>query len=238
MLSLDEQNALREQLRRASPGWRPATELFADAVRERLGTHSLVLDLGCGRGGLVEQLTHPLTQIVGLDPDWHSLREHRLSLPRVAGRSEAPPFAPGRFDLVYASWVLEHLEWPARDLAAIRRLLHPAGTFVFITPNNRHPLVALNRLAGRMGRLQRPLVRRLYARPGADTFPAFYRANSPALLRELAAGAGLNLVSLELVADPTYLAFNPALFALARRLDNRLARERRLHLVGVMTRAL
>ncbi|MFW6098202.1 MAG: methionine biosynthesis protein MetW, partial [Chloroflexota bacterium] len=81
MLPLDRQNTLREQYRRRHPQWRPATEVYAELVRQNLRPDSRVLDLGCGRGGLVEQLEHPLRLIAGVDPDHRSLREHRLPLP-------------------------------------------------------------------------------------------------------------------------------------------------------------
>ena len=50
MLSLERQNELREAYRRANPGWRPATEVYADLVRGRLSGQARLLDLGCGRG--------------------------------------------------------------------------------------------------------------------------------------------------------------------------------------------
>lgn len=233
MLSLDRQNTLREEVRRRWPGWRPATEQFAALVHAELRPASRVLDVGCGRGGLVEQLDHPLPQVVGVDPDWESLRDHRLALPRVAALG-ALPFAGGSFDLAYASWVLEHWQAPTRDLGEIARVLRPDGAFVFITPNRRHPLVALNRWIGTAGRLQTTLVTALYGRAAADTFGVYYRANTPGRLAALAAGAGLRLEALYCVADPTYLAFTPPLFRLALSLEKRLPGENRVHLVGVM----
>jgi len=234
MLSLDEQNRLREIYRRQHPGWQPATERYAALVREHLQPHSRVLDLGCGRGGLVEQLDHPLAQIVGIDPDLASLREHRLPLPRAQATSAHLPLASRSIDVAFASWLLEHLAEPWRDFAELARVLQPGGVFVFITPNRRHPLALLNRLLGRAGQGQRWLVSRLYGRSGEDTFPTAYRANSPQTLAALAAAHGLRLERLETVEDPTYLAFTPALFRLAQRLGERLPPERRLHLVGVL----
>jgi len=236
MITLDRQNTLREQYRQQQPGWRPATEVYAGLVRAQLQGESRVLDWGCGRGGLVEQLAHPLNQLVGVDPDWLSLKEHRLEMPRAAAISHALPFAPGSFDLVFASWVLEHLPHPQADLAEVARVLKPGGAFVFITPNRRHPLVWLNRWLARFARLQDKLVETLYGRAAADTFPAFYRANTPADLRTLAQQNGLTLTTLFPIADPTYLAFNPALFHLMVWFENRLANDRHIHLVGLMTR--
>ena len=122
MITLDRQNTLREQYRQQRPGWRPATEVYADLVRAHLGPESRVLDVGCGRGGLVEQLAHPLAQMVGVDPDWLSLKEHRLDMPRAAAISHALPFAAGSFDLIFASWVLEHLARPQADLAEMAEI--------------------------------------------------------------------------------------------------------------------
>ncbi|MCA9873184.1 MAG: methyltransferase domain-containing protein [Ardenticatenaceae bacterium] len=236
MLSLDQQNALREQYRTLNPGWRPATEVYADLVRANLRPSARVLDLGCGRGGLVEQLDHPLAQIVGVDPDWRSLREHRLPLPRVAGHSEALPLADSCLDVAFASWLLEHLPRPSFTLAQLARVLRPGGVFVFITPNRRHPLSALNGLLGRFSRLQGALVERFYGRAGADAFATYYRANTPTALQRLAAAQGLELEELHAVPDPTYLAFNSALFRLMTRFEATLPADRQLHLVGCLRR--
>lgn len=241
MLSLEQQNELREQYRRSNPGWRPATEAFADLVMENIPPGGRLLDLGCGRGGLVEQLELPLNQVVGVDPDLQSLREHRLAarppaMPRVAGFSEQLPFANASFDLVYASWLLEHLPQPARVFRQIGRVLRPGGLFVFITPNKRHPLSRLNRLAGRFAGLQGSAVQRLYGRAPEDTFPVSYRANTAAELQELARSGEMNLARLEAIPDPTYLAFRPGLLRLAGRLESRLAAGRGIHLVGCCRR--
>jgi SAM-dependent methyltransferase len=238
MLSLDKQNRLREQYRQLNPGWRPATELYADIVRQHLHHEARVLDLGCGRGGLVEQLTHPLPQMIGIDPDWASLIEHRLDLARVVGVSEQLPFAAGSFDVIFASWVLEHLERPSLTFHAIRRILRPGGVFVFITPNGRHPLTWLNRGLGRFAYLQRQIVKRFYGRAADDTFPPFYRANSVATLQRLFEQNGLSLARLHTIPDPTYLAFNRPFFRFMCWFESTLPQTRQLHLVGVAKREI
>ncbi|MCB8918636.1 MAG: class I SAM-dependent methyltransferase [Ardenticatenaceae bacterium] len=237
MLSLEKQNAWRAQYQQRRPGWQPATELYAAWVRQQLRPGSRVLDLGCGRGGLVEQLAAeglPLAQVVGIDPDWHSLHEHRLRLPRAQAFSHPLPFAAASFDLIFASWLLEHLPRPGADLAEIARVLRPGGAFVFITPNKRHPLATLNRLFGRLGRWQGQLVARLYGRAAADTFPTYYRANTAGVLAQLALAHGLALEQLAVVPDPTYLAFNAPLFRLACAVEERLPATWGVHLVGVL----
>jgi SAM-dependent methyltransferase len=234
MLSLERQNEWRERYRAERPGWRPATELFAARVRAALPPGGRWLDLGCGRGGLVEQLTHPPALTFGIDPDLASLREHRLpALARAVSVSNDLPFGDKAFDVVTAAWLLEHLSDPPATFAAVVRVLRPGGAFVFITPNARHPLGWANRLAGRLGRLQGRLVDLIYGRAEEDTFPTAYRANSPQTLRHLTATAGLELEALDCVADPSYLAVNQAAFRAMSFIDDRLPADRHIHLVGV-----
>lgn len=241
MINLDEQNALRERYRRQQPGWRPATEVYADLARSTLVPGQRVLDLGCGRGGLIEQLPWKEMRVVGLDSDLVSLREHRLAeaeipLTRAAARTEMLPIASSSQDTILASWVVEHLPHPARSLAEVGRTLKPGGSFLFITPNKRHPLVVLFWLASRLTALQKIIVKSLYGREPADTFPAYYRANTPEALEQLARSAGMELSYLEPVADPTYLAIRPGLLPLVSRVDASLGRSRQIHLVGQMIR--
>ena len=221
-----------------NPDWQPATEHYATLVSQHLQPESRILDLGCGRGGLLEQLAHPLENCVGLDPDLGSLSQHRLAnnqppLSRVAGISRRLPFSDEVFDLIFTSWVLEHLVRPADDWRQIGRVLRPGGVFIFITPNRRHPLATLNRSLGRVKRLQGQLVHRFYGRPADDSFPTYYRANTAADLAHLAKSAGLRLTHLQTIPDPTYMAINRPLFRISCWLESRLPAERHIHLVGM-----
>lgn len=234
MLSLDAQNKWRDEYRKRHPGWQPATEVFAERVRKNIQPHSRLLDVGCGRGGLVEQLGHPLSQTIGIDPDFFSLAEHRLDkFPRAVAISDHLPFVNNAFDIVTASWLLEHLADPLSTFRAIGRVLRPGGVFIFITPNKRHPLTVANRFAGRLGSLQGRLVAQLYGRASEDTFSTHYRANAPKELRALMAAAGLAQESITWVADPSYLAFNRFLFRGMSAIDEELPQDRQIHIVGV-----
>jgi len=195
MLPLSKQNAYRERFKKLRPGWRTSGEEFEGLTRKHIGPGARVLDLGCGRGGVMELFWREAQLVVGLDPDHASLVEHRTrtpdpsgfqnpkglaSYPLVCGLGEALPFSAGAFDLVIAMWVLEHLPRPEAVLAEVRRVLRPGGRFIFLTPNALHPLVRANRLGAALPALQRRLVPRLYARAEADTFRVRYRANTPA----------------------------------------------------------
>ncbi len=237
LLPLERQNAYRERYRAYRPDWKAGGERFEELVKTRLTPQSRVMDLGCGRGGVVELFWREVKLAAGLDPDPPSLHEHRAQgMPVVCGRGEELPFADGSFDLIVCIWVLEHLREPETVFREVRRTLSPGGHFLFLTPNLRHPLMVANRLGQAAPQLQRRLVPRLYGRVEADTFRVQYRANSMRTIRALAGRAGLDVASLAAVPDPTYLAFNDFMFRASVLTERLLPRGWGVHLIGDLAR--
>jgi ubiquinone/menaquinone biosynthesis C-methylase UbiE len=152
---------------------------------------------------------------------------------RINGLSQRLPFASAQFDIIIASWVLEHLKEPEADFREISRVLHPKGKFIFITPNKRHPIAMLNVSLGRMKELQGRLVQQLYGRLSADAYPTYYRANKTSEIIRLAEISGMKIQSLQAIADPTYLAFNEPLFQFSCWIEKLIPADWRVHLVGI-----
>jgi SAM-dependent methyltransferase len=219
------------------PGWQSSGDQLEALVRSYLTPRSRVLDLGCGRGGVVELFWRDVELAAGLDPDSPSLAEHRApGMPVLRGVGERLPFAAGSFDLVVCLWVLEHVKEPALVLREVRRVLRPGGHFVFLTPNLRNPLLFLNRIAKALPIVQTRLVSRFYGRREADTFPVQYRANTVSALRSLAAASDLEVAELRAVSDPTYLALNGFMFAASVLAERLMPKGWGVHLLGDLTR--
>jgi ubiquinone/menaquinone biosynthesis C-methylase UbiE len=94
-----------------------------------------VLDLGCGTGANMQMLIEMGAEVVGVDMSEFALKyckEKKLDV--VLGTAEKIPFEAGKFDLVLASDVLEHIENDANAVTEIKRVLRPQGVFISTVP--------------------------------------------------------------------------------------------------------
>lgn len=238
LLPLTVQNTYRARYRAMRPGWESSGDQLEALVRGYLTPDSHVLDLGCGRGGLVELIWRDVKLAAGLDPDIPSLSEHRApGMPVLRGVGEHLPFAGESFDLVVSVWVLEHVKEPLKVLREVARVLRPGGHFVFLTPNLRNPLVSMNRIGKAIPLLQTKLVSRFYGRGEADTFPVQYRANTAKTIQGLAAASDLRVAEVRVVPDPTYLALNGLMFRTSVLAERLMPKGWGVHLLGDLTRA-
>jgi len=95
------------------------------------------MDFGCGNGGLVRHLrkqTAPdAASIVGFEDGWIADEARRHHINVVTG--EQADAMEGRFDVVTAIEVLEHVLDPVATLGRIHKLLKPGGLFFYTTSN-------------------------------------------------------------------------------------------------------
>jgi SAM-dependent methyltransferase len=237
LLPLTRQNTYRARYSEMRPGWQSSGDQLEALVRGYATPEASVLDLGCGRGGVVELFWREVKLAAGIDPDVPSLAGHRArGMPILRAVGEHLPFAADSFDVVVSVWVLEHLKQPLSVFKEVRRVLRPGGHFVFLTPNLRNPLLVLNRIGKALPLVQTRLVSRFYGRREADTFPVQYRANTVRTLYELAAATGLEVAEVRVVPDPTYLAVNGLMFTTSVFAERLMPRGWGVHLVGDLIR--
>jgi SAM-dependent methyltransferase len=168
-------------------------------LRAALAPGSVVLEAGCGRTTRLGDFRDRIDRLVGADMDEPGGRANAaLDEFVVADLCGTLPFTAGAFDLVYANFVVEHLEDPAVAFAEWHRVLRPGGSVILLTSNGTNPLMAAGRIVPQP---LRTAVKRLG--PGAvarDVFPARYRANTPGVLGRLLGQAGFVPVSVVFVA--------------------------------------
>jgi SAM-dependent methyltransferase len=109
--------------------------LWALVRRAELDTSPRILDAGCGTGrNVVEFSRLGPTEGIDLSPQAVAFC-HRRGLNGVRQAAlEALPFEDGRFDLVLATDVLEHIEDDGPPLAELRRVAGPKGRVLITVP--------------------------------------------------------------------------------------------------------
>ncbi len=103
------------------------------------GVSGLVLDAGCGTGGLITRMAQDRPDLRAIGVEWSAAAAERAALkagtPIVRGSVNSLPFADGSFDAVIAADVLCHAGVdPGESLAELRRVLRPGGRLIVNMP--------------------------------------------------------------------------------------------------------
>jgi ubiquinone/menaquinone biosynthesis C-methylase UbiE len=94
-----------------------------------------VLEVGCGTGRWVAELTTRARFICGADASLGMLSQARAKLattPLIAARANALPFRSNVFDLVYAVNAIHHFDDPRAFIVDAVRLLTPGGAVAIV----------------------------------------------------------------------------------------------------------
>lgn len=107
----------------------------------RLTRDSVVLEIGCGAGELLDRMRRRVRLAVGVDvsPVGLRLAMERRSVIAVAGRAEKLPLRDSRVDVVVAQHLIEHLPYAPAAMEEWHRVLRPGGRLVIATPNAAYP---------------------------------------------------------------------------------------------------
>ena len=109
---------------------------YARALCRQAKPQAAILDVGCGVGQVVRDLSSWGFQASGIDVSQTSIDlalEHSLSCRVYDGKTI--PLANDSFDAVGAFNVLEHVEDPTSFLDEMNRVLRPGGTMIVSSPN-------------------------------------------------------------------------------------------------------
>jgi SAM-dependent methyltransferase len=97
-----------------------------------------VLEIGSGRGGMLEQLRLQGARAVGIEPNRTLVAEAQAlhpGIPLAQMSGTALGFPDSTFEVVVSFDVFEHIADSDTHLREVRRVLVPGGCFAFQTPN-------------------------------------------------------------------------------------------------------
>ncbi|MCZ6675184.1 MAG: methyltransferase domain-containing protein [Verrucomicrobia bacterium] len=98
-----------------------------------------ILDVGCAQATLALQLAEVGHRVMAIDLrqeflDYATSRYEKGKIDFVQGNVLELKLG-GKFDLVYANQIVEHLVYPTEMVAVLKKLLKPGGRLVVTTPN-------------------------------------------------------------------------------------------------------
>lgn len=143
------------------------------------------LDIGCGRGQILDQLRLRGWRVIGTEISEESARYARevLDLDVRVGELRDLNLPAGSFDLITLWHVLEHMPEPASLLADVVRLLRPSGALLVAVPNFGSPEARWGRdrwfhldVPRHLAHLDQPTLRRLLEGAGLQPIRTTYFA--------------------------------------------------------------
>lgn len=194
---------------------------FYTRVNALLKPDMRVLDLGAGRGAQLldtrsKYRTNLLTirgkvaHLAGVDVDPVVLENPFLDEAKVINYRAPIPFPDESFDLIFADWVLEHVDNPEDFEANIYRLLKPGGWFLARTPNRWGITgLATNIIPNKLH--TRVLMNVQPGRPSQDVFPTRYKINTRGRVRRYFPTSRYNDYSYITNAEPPYMSISRTL---------------------------
>ncbi len=141
-----EYDVWHDRIFRADPQHEDASSPWYGLVREQIGsvTGLRVLEVACGRGGFVRELSRCGAHVTGCDFSFAALRigqeklraaGHGGSSALVQGDAQGLPFADNSFDVVVSCETIEHVPDVRSALREMSRVARPGGKLLLTTPN-------------------------------------------------------------------------------------------------------
>jgi len=100
-----------------------------------------ILDLGCGTGMFLKELSRHAEFVAGIDASLEMLRMANVRRGKAAlvlADADQLPFADGSFDAVVSVTLLQNMPDPAVTIKEVARVLRPGGRAILTTLKRKH----------------------------------------------------------------------------------------------------
>jgi SAM-dependent methyltransferase len=199
-----------------------STVMFYARVQQLLSEDAVAVDVGCGRGTQADDpvrlrrelriLRGKCKQVIGIDVDPAAAANPFVDEFRMIESDQRWPLDDRSADLAVADFVLEHVADPDMFFSEAARVLRPGGAICIRTINGWSYLGVASRLVPDL--LHARVLRNVQPeRATQDVFPTFYRCNSVPRLRRSLDAHGFQPAVYGAEAEPAYLRFNSAAYA-------------------------
>lgn len=180
-------------------------DMFRKILQDKINSQATCLDYGAGRGNVKQMNFKDIARFVaGIDAEKAVFENPFLHEAKLLDLTNSIiPYADNTFDVVFSDNVIEHVENPGVVFKEIQRVLKPGGVFLAKTPNKRHYMPVIARIAPTWFHR---FYNKLRGRKCIDTFPTFYKCNTRASVVKYAEKAGFLVKRIEFIEGrPEYL---------------------------------
>jgi len=99
-----------------------------------------ILDIGCGFGFLLQKLNNTINDLstIGVDINLYALKYAKKIVPKthlIEAVADKLPFSDKKFDAIFATDLIEHLQNPSAFLKGVQRVLKDNGRLILSTPD-------------------------------------------------------------------------------------------------------
>jgi len=195
---------INEKIKKYYPAFRTGGFYFRQLLTAALGADKVVVDAGCGDGGIISEFVGQWQKLIGLDQNKELLDKNIVVDEKIFADLTRIPLADSSVDVIVSQFVLEHLAEPSKAFEEFNRILKPGGRFIFITPNIYHPIMLASRI---LPFSLHKWLRKVLLKKEEESHRTFYRANSRRKLLELGKSCDFNDLQILRAGNPEYLGF-------------------------------
>lgn len=227
----EQRSCIWKYLNKIYPNFKTGGFYYRQYLKNNIGC-KIILDAGCGRGGMISEFKSLAKLIIGVDKDSLSIKDNTVINKGIIADLEDIPLDNNSVDVITAEFILEHLKNPEPVFAEFSRILKPDGVLIFITPNILNPVISISRILPYSFHkfLREKLLKR------KESYRTFYYANRYDKLLKIAEIADFRCCEIRRVGNPEYIAFCKPLvlpsIIFERIIDNRFLEFFKMYLVG------
>lgn len=218
----------------------PTFETGGDIYRgflNRYLTGKIVLDAGCGDGGIITEFKNLPAELIGVDTNKPLLDSNSTVTKKILANVEQIPLHDNSIDVIVSEFVFEHLESPEKVFKEFHRVMRSGAKVIFLTPNVLNPVMLASKI---MPHAAHTFFRSRVLRKGEETHKTFYRANTVGIIQQHAREAGLTLVEYQRAGNPEYIGFaKPLVIPVIigeRAINNPALSFLKMYIAGVLTK--
>ncbi len=208
----EQRDYIWKKIRATYPEFRTGGDFYRDFLKRHLHADAVVLDAGCGDGGILAEFATVPKKIIGVDQNKELLEKNSVVHEKFVANLENLPFENNSIDVIVSQFVLEHVENPEKVFKELFRVLKPGGVFIFLTPNMLNPVMALSKI---LPHFVHHFLRTTILKKQEETHPTYYKVNTHKKLVSLGHAAGFERHKIVRAGNPEYLGFCKPLVPLA-----------------------